>query len=252
MNAQSDSPLTVQVYPDRLALAQATAKEFAHQARLAVEERGRFLVCLSGGTTPLEAYRLLAEPPYSIELPWERMFFFWGDERLVPPDDPGSNYGQAAQVLLSHVAVRPEQVLRVRGELPPHQAVIDYADQLRRLAAPGLDWPKFDLALLGLGADGHTASLFPRAQVVLQSKEPVIAVYAEYEGRPAERLTLTPPVFNTARKVLFLVAGSEKAAALVASLDPCSDPLVWPACRIRPSESQVVWLVDQAAAAWVI
>jgi len=241
------APPEVQVFSDRLALARAAAEEFARQSQKAVSQRGRFLVCLAGGSTPLETYRLLANPPYSIELPWKQMVFLWGDERMVPPDDPESNYGQAQQALLQHVPVRPEQVWRIHGEMPADQAVASYVALLRQVAAPGQAWPRFDLALLGLGADGHIASLFPRQSGALEAGKPVIAVLAEYANRPTQRLTLTPAVFNDARRVLFLVAGAEKAVALAASLDPASDPLHWPARRIDPPHGQAVWLVDAAA-----
>lgn len=242
------APTELQRYPDRAALAHAAAAELARLAQEAVDRRGRFLVCLSGGSTPLETYRLLSGPPYAAELPWAQMLFFWGDERMAPPDDPQSNFGQAQAALLSHVPVRAEHILRMRGELPPATATAGYAAQLRMYADPGLDWPRFDLVFLGLGADGHIASLFPHQQAALQANRPVVAVQAEYEGRPAQRLTLTPPVFNAARRVLFLVAGAEKAAALAASLDPDSDPSAWPARLIDPPDGQVTWLVEALAA----
>lgn len=241
------SPPELLIYPDRRALAQAAATEFAQLAQEAVHQRGRFLVCLAGGSTPLETYRLLAEPPYLTELPWEQMIFLWGDERMAPPDDPESNFGQAQTALLGHVPARKEQILRMRGELPPAQAAADYAAQLRRYAAPGLDWPRFDLVLLGLGTDGHIASIFPLQRAALDAVQPVIAVHAQYAGRPADRLTLTPQVFNAARRVLFLVSGVEKSAALAASLDPASDPFAWPAHLIYPPDGRVTWLVEAQA-----
>jgi 6-phosphogluconolactonase len=238
----------IRVYATRTALARAAAAVFAHQARAAVSQRGRFLVCLAGGSTPLEAYRLLATPPFITELPWGHMVILWGDERMVPPNDPESNYGQAWQAVLQHVPVRPEQVFRMRGELPPTLSAADYTARLRLLADPDMTWPRFDLVLLGLGADGHTASLFPGQRASMETSQPVIAVKAAYQNRPAPRLTLTPPVFNAARCVVFLVTGVEKAAALQASLDPRSDPLEWPARRINPVDGQVIWLVDATAA----
>jgi 6-phosphogluconolactonase len=238
----------VRVYSNRMELARAAAAEFAGQAQAAVSQRGRFLVCLAGGSTPLDTYRLLAAPPFSTELPWEHMFILWGDERMVPPTDPESNFGLAEQALLQHVPVRLDQVWRMRGELTPDQATADYASRLRLLADPGLAWPRFDLVLLGLGADGHIASLFPRQPASMETARPVIAVEAAYQNRPAQRLTLTPLVFNTARRVLILVAGEEKAAALKASLDLASDPHDWPARRVNPTAGRVTWLVDVTAA----
>jgi 6-phosphogluconolactonase len=228
-------------------LARAAAAEFARLARNAVRRRGKFLVCLAGGSTPLETYRLLASPTYAKSLSWERMIFLWGDERMVPPDPPESNFFQAQQALLKHVPVRPDQVLRVHGEKPADQACADYAAKLRRLTTAGRGWPRLDLVLLGLGEDGHIASLFPGQRAALETREPVIAVQASYGDRPALRLTLTTPVFNDARQVLFIVAGAEKSTALAASLDPASDTLAWPARRIVPSQGKVAWLVDAAA-----
>jgi 6-phosphogluconolactonase len=202
------------------------------------------------------------------------MHFFWGDERCVPPDDLQSNYRQAYETLLSHVLVPKENIHRAKGELAPPSAAEDYARQLREFAAPGLDYPRFDLVLLGLGADGHTASLFPgslfpdslspQVRDPAQSPEgepvedlpsggsheggPVLAVTAEFQGRPVNRVTLTPPVFNAARNVLFLVTGQEKAMALAGTRAGRSDPLIYPAQRIEPAEGKVWWLVDEPAA----
>jgi 6-phosphogluconolactonase len=254
----------IRVFPDPPALSGFAADLFSKIARDSVAQRGRFLTVLSGGGTPLALYRLLALPPFRDDLPWEQMHFFWGDERCVPPEDPGSNYRQAYEPLLLKVPVPTQNIHRARGELSPASAAEDYARQLREFAAPRLDYPRFDLVLLGLGADGHTASLFPQLSPHLspqmyafggrqeggggQESAPVLAVTADYQGRPANRVTLTPPVFNAARDVLFLVTGEEKAAALAATVQGPRDPLKYPAQRIQPAQGKVWWLVDEQAA----
>ncbi len=202
---------------------------------------------LSGGTTPLPLYAQLAE---AAGLVWENIHVFWGDERLVSPDDPGSNYAAAREALLDRVPLPQANIHRIKGELPAAAAVADYAEQLRRFAqrhdvgCPS-PWPRFDVVLLGLGADGHTASLFPGSPA--ECVVPVMAVTADYAGRPAQRVTLTPIVFNHARRVAFLVSGAGKAAAVVAALGPAHDPERYPAQRIQP-EGELVWFVDKAAA----
>ena len=202
---------------------------------------------LAGGTTPLPLYARLAE---ATDLEWERIHVFWGDERLVPPDDPGSNYAAAHEALLRYAPLPEANIHRIKGELDEVAAVADYAEQLRRFAqrhdagCPS-PWPRFDVVLLGLGADGHTASLFPGSPA--ECVVPVMAVTADYAGRPARRVTLTPIVFNHARRVAFLVSGADKAAAVVAALGPARDPERYPAQRIQP-EGELVWFVDKAAA----
>ena len=259
----------IRVFPDLPALSGFAARLFSDIARDSVTQRGRFLAALSGGGTPLALYRLLALPPFRDDLPWERMHFFWGDERCVPPEDPGSNFRQAYDAWLSQVPLPAENIHRAKGELSPASAAEDYARQLSEFAAPGLDYPRFDLVLLGLGADGHTASLFPQLSPQMpalsgaeggtfggrqedarehQEVAPVLAVTADYQGRPANRVTLTPPVFNAARNVLFLVVGEEKAAALAATFRGQRDPLKYPAQRIEPPEGKVWWLMDEPAA----
>ncbi|MFN2135462.1 MAG: 6-phosphogluconolactonase [Candidatus Promineifilaceae bacterium] len=238
----------LRVVQDSAALAAAAAKLFATAAARAVAVRNRFLVTLSGGSTPQDLFSLLARPPFATAIPWPAVHVYWGDERLVPPDDPGSNYYHARRLLLDKVPITADQVHRMKGELAAAEATADYAHCLARAAGPGRIWPRFDLALMGLGADGHTASLFPGSPAVTEQEVPVVSVTASYEGRPAERLTLTPPVFNDAREILFLVSGSAKAKALAAVLDGQDGPQTWPAQAIRPRTGEVIWLVDESAA----
>jgi 6-phosphogluconolactonase len=236
----------VRIFKEYEALSIAAAEFFVETAAQALQSRERFLVALSGGGTPTGLYKLLAEEPYRHQVDWSRAFVFWGDERCVPPDDPGSNYHQAVDLLLSHLPIPEENILRVKGELEPAEASDEYAQVLRRFAAPSQNWPRFDLVLLGMGADGHTASLFPGSQVEVAS--PTLAVTANYQDRPAKRVTLTPLVLNSARKVLFLVTSEAKASTLKEVLSGAYRPGQLPAQRIQPTDGKLVWLVDEAAA----
>lgn len=243
------SKANVQIFANKVALAQAAAERFMLLAEAAVAARGRFCVALSGGSTPQAMFRLLSQPPFARRIPWEHAHVFWGDERLVPPGNEGSNYYHAARLLLNGLPLPAAHIHRAKGELEPAAAVADYKAQLAQTAEDGRSWPRFDLVLLGMGSDGHTASLFPGAPAAAEQQEPVIAATAEYEGRPAQRITLTPLVFNDARHVLFLIAGAGKAEALAAVLQGEHDPDRWPAQRIRPDEGTLSWFVDRAAAA---
>ena len=232
---------TIRIFKDADELSRAAADLFVTLAVQSIRERGRFLVALSGGSTPMALYRLLAREP----IDWTRIHVFWGDERLVLPEDAENSYGQAREALLKHIPIPTENIHRVASELDPVAAARDYASILREFAAPPLDWPRFDLVLLGLGEDGHTASLFPGSPV--DATEPVIAVTAQYQGRPARRVTLTPLVFNAARQVIFLVTGANKAVTLKGVFSDYNSSEQIPAKRIQPADGQVTWLVDKAA-----
>jgi 6-phosphogluconolactonase len=232
----------VHISPDLPAQSRFAAELFNHLAREAFEARGRFLVSLSGGSTPKALYRLLVGE----SLPWDRILFFWGDERCVPPQDAESCYNQAHRMLLGYVRVPAKNIFRIKGELKPETAAAEYAQQLKELADPGLAWPRFDLCLLGLGADGHTAALFPGSAET--SGIATVAATANYQDRPANRVSLTPDVFNAARNVVFLAAGQEKAEALSKTLTGNPDPVNLPAQRIHPGAGNVLWLVDESAA----
>jgi 6-phosphogluconolactonase len=239
---------TILIYPDYEALSRAAAEQFAVAATTAVEKRGRFLAALSGGGTPIGLFHHMATAPVRERIPWAKVHLFWCDERCVPADDPGSNYFQADHILISKVPIPKGNVHRIPGELPPEQAVAETAEELRRFADPGSDLPRLDLALLGLGEDGHVASIFPGVHDPLEWSALVIHTRGEYQGRPAQRITLTPMTLSAARQVVFLVSGDEKAEALAGSLEGEPDPLRWPAQRIRPTDGEVIWLVDEAAA----
>ncbi len=232
------------VVPDGEALAREAAQRFAHLAREAAGSRERFSVVLSGGSTPGRLFRLLAEEPYRVQVPWEQVHLFWGDERCVPPDDPGSNYRLAEESLIAHVPIPPENVHRIRGELQADMAAQAYENRLQDFFCGPR--PRFDLVLLGLGEDGHTASLFPGSPLLDEQKRLAAAATASYQDRPAQRVTLTLPAINTARQVLFLVAGGAKAEIVQAVIEGPTGR--YPAQRIRPTAGQLTWLLDAAAA----
>jgi 6-phosphogluconolactonase len=230
-------------------IAYEAVEYFAEGLSEIVRARGRASFVLAGGETPLDLYRQMVSPLNDV--PWENVHVFWGDERLVPPDAPGSNYRAAWESLLSQAPIPAENVHRIKGEISAEAAVADYTTQLRDWAAahdPGAPnpWPRFDMVLLGLGEDGHTASLFPGSPVAADA--PVIAVTAQYRGRPAGRVTLTPLVFNDAARVIFLATGASKADAVYNTFH-VDDPVRCPAQRIRPAAGEVVWFLDRAAAA---
>jgi 6-phosphogluconolactonase len=213
-----------------------------------VRARGRASFVLAGGETPLDLYQQMADPLN--DAPWENVHVFWGDERLVPPDDHGSNYRAAWEAMLSEVPIPAENIHRIKGELSAAAAVADYTAQLRDWAAhdPGAPhpWPRFDMVLLGLGEDGHTASLFPGSPV--EADAPVIAVTADYAGRPAGRVTLTPLALNDAHQIVFIVSGSNKADAVYNTFYK-NDPVRYPAQRIRcVDDMEPMWFLDKGAA----
>ncbi|HXY52336.1 MAG TPA: 6-phosphogluconolactonase [Terriglobales bacterium] len=230
------------------ALFQEAADEFTRRALAAVERNRRFTVALSGGSTPKGLYSLLATSDPS-RLPWDRMFFFWGDERHVPPDDPQSNYRMAFEALLSKVPVPATNIFRIAAENPDaKRAAENYEQTLRNFfhPAPG-QFPVFDLILLGMGGDGHTASLFPESMALAEKIRFVVA--NRVEQFKTERLTLTLPVLNHGAMVLFLVSGPDKAPALREVLEGNQPGERYPSKLIRPSQGELMWLVDQAAAA---
>lgn len=239
----------IRIFSDKTELTHAAAGLIVAQAEQAVRERGQFSLVLSGGSTPQALFSLLARPPVRAKLPWSKIHFFWGDERLVAPDVEGSNYYHAAKLLLEQVPIEAGQIHRMKGELPAEAAAADYRRQLDNFAQDERIWPCFDLVLLGLGSDGHTASLFPGSSAAAETTQPVVAVTADYEGRPAQRLTLTSPVFNDAGHILFLVTGPDKAEAVAAVLEGASAPEKWPAQRIQPAQGDVSWFMDEFAAA---
>ena len=235
----------IRIFKDEENLSRAAADLFTEQASRSILERDRFPVALNGGNTPMRLFQLLGTD-YRDRVDWGKVHIFWGDERCIPPDDAGSSYGQARDALLSRVPIPASSVHRVRGELGPAEAANEYSLVLKSFASPLLDWPRFDLVYLGMGEDGHTASLFPGSPVDVQ--EPVIPVTAHYQDRPANRVTLTPTVFNSARMVVFMVTGEKKAITLSKVLSERYNPDQYPAQRINPTDGELIWLIDEEAA----
>ena len=231
------------VVADAGTLAHEAARRFTGMAREAIDSRGRFSVALSGGSTPGALFSLLAEAPYREQIPWPEVDLFWGDERCVPAGDPGSNYYMAEETLIARVPIPAENVHRIRGELAPEAAARTYDKTLRDFFCG--PYARFDLVLLGLGNDGHTASLFPGSSVLDERERLALAVTAVYEDRPAERVTLSLAAINTARHVLFLVTGSAKAEIVRAVLEGSREQ--FPAQRIQPGAGALTWLLDEEA-----
>lgn len=228
------------VCPDPETLSRAAAKALGAYLCESVARRGRCTVALSGGRTPRRLYELLAEDP---RIPWPQVLVFWGDERYVSLDDPRSNARMADEALLGRIPIPPEKVHPMRTHFEdPEEAARAYEVVLE--AAFG-GRPRFDLVLLGMGADGHVASLFPHAPALLETKRWVVAVRAEAD--PPVRLTLALPVINRARRVDVLVTGAEKREALRRALLDPPDPLACPASGLRPQDGGVVWWADEAA-----
>jgi 6-phosphogluconolactonase len=241
----------IQVYQDLEVLSQYAADAVIEIAQAAISRDGIFTIALTGGGTVVNLYKNLSSEPRVNQVEWDKAHFFWGDERMVPPNQPESNYAQAKMLFLREVGVRPENVHRIRGELSSNEAVDDYLKQLREHAAPDLDWPTFDLVLFGMGSDGHMASIFPGEITEAELQSPVIATTADYEGRPAERISLTPLLFNTAKNIFFLVSGRSKAANLAKVFLHKQDPVQFPVHRLRPRDGKVTWFLDQAAASQI-
>jgi 6-phosphogluconolactonase len=235
------------VYADLESLSHGAAGIFVQQARQAIQARGRFSVALSGGHTPQRTYELLAEQPFRDRVDWEHVHVFWGDERCVPPDDTRSNERMTRQAWLDHVSIPAAQIHPIRCAHSPGQAARQYEALLREFF--GDQPPSFDLIFLGLGEDGHTASLFPETPVLHEQERWISGVYVAEQD--LYRVTLTAPIINHAAVVAFLVAGTAKAGVLRAVLEGPSDPHRLPAQLIQPTEGELHWLVDQEASSLV-
>jgi 6-phosphogluconolactonase len=235
----------ITVYDDLEELARATADLFVARSQQAP---GAFRVALSGGHTPIALHELLAASPYRERVAWERVQFYWGDDRCVPPDDEQSNYRMARETLLEPLGIPAAQIHRMRTELPPAEAADQYEQELRatfNLAEGAL--PRFDFNLLGMGPDGHTASLFPHTAGLLERERLVIA--NEVPQMQTTRITLTVPVFNAAATTIFMIAGGDKADALEAVLRGPVNPEEYPSQLIAPTDGELLFLLDRAAAA---
>jgi 6-phosphogluconolactonase len=234
----------IRIYADPESLSHAAAELFAAEARQAVTDRGRFTVALSGGETPRRTYELLAQETFRDLVPWQNTHIFWGDERCVPANDLRNNARMAQQALLDHVPLPQHQVYPMICNGSPQEAAAKYEALLRGYFATAP--PCFDLILLGLGENGHTASLFPGTSVLDEQQRWVADLYVAEEG--LHRLTLTTPVINQAARVVFLVSGSDKAHILRRAVAETQDSSDIPARIIKPTDGELLWLVDREAA----
>jgi 6-phosphogluconolactonase len=229
--------------PDEL--NRAAAGEFVRSAQNAIGDHGRFVVALSGGNTPRSVYGMIASE-HRDRLPWDEVFIFFGDERHVPPDHPDSNYRMAEEALLSRVPIPTGNIYRIRAELPAQDAAARYEQALREFfhLADG-EWPRFDLILLGMGDDGHTASLFPGTAGLKEDRRLVIANHVE--KLQTERITFTFPVLNNAAEVLFLISGASKAEVIGTVLGASPPENKFPIQQVSPRAGRVLWILDKAA-----
>jgi 6-phosphogluconolactonase len=234
----------IEIFANAQELARGAAEYFVARSGEAVAQKGFFTVALSGGSTPKILFELLANPnePFHAQLPWTMTHFFWSDERHVPPDHPDSNYRMAHEAMLSRVPVPESNVHRVHGENPnAADAAAEYEQTLLQLTKQTL--PQLDLILLGLGTDGHTASIFPGSEVLQETKRLVSAPWVEKLN--THRITMTLPLLNNGASVLFLVSGDEKAEIVKKVLE---GPKLYPAQYVQPTHGQLLWMLDKDAA----
>jgi 6-phosphogluconolactonase len=234
----------ITVFKDTAELSRTAAELFVQTAREAVAQNGRFTVALTGGSSPVQLYRMLAASPYREQVPWEQTFIFWGDERWVPLTDERSNAKMAQDTFLHLVPVPPAQVYPMWGEGEPEEFAHQYEQLLQQHFHQ--QTPQFDLILLGMGDDGHTASLFPGTEVLSERSRWVLAYYLKPQSM--YRVTLTAPLINQAKKIVFLTFGANKANALYEVLEGNRNPEQYPSQLIQPQKGEVHWLVDEAAA----
>ncbi|MBD8487171.1 6-phosphogluconolactonase [Echinicola sp. CAU 1574] len=234
----------INIHKDPAELGKVAADLFVELAKAAIQEKGKFTVALTGGSSPVKLYGLLAEPKYKDQVDWSKVYVFWGDERWVPLEDEQSNAGMAYQTLLNHVPVPEENIYPMwAAGITPEARAAEYTQYIKKeLGEEGI----FDLILLGMGDDGHTASLFPGTDV-LEEKEDWVKGYF-LESKDIYRITLTAPLINKAKKIVFFVFGENKANALYEVLEGESNADLYPSQLIHPKEGELLWLADEAAA----
>jgi len=236
--------MRIKVLEDQASFVNYAASRIAQMAIATLEVNPTFSLVLTGGSTPVPIYERLAHPNFANAIDWQRVRIFFGDERCVPPDHLDSNFGMAHKTLLQHVPIPEEQIHRLKGEMNPQSAALEYETTVRTF----LDQhpPGFDLMLLGMGDDGHAASLFPGTDAINEKERWVIAHHVD--KLDAWRLTMTPPLLNRSENVMFIVTGSSKSAALRQVLEGDFQPMLYPAQIIRPDNRMLTWVVDSAAA----
>jgi 6-phosphogluconolactonase len=238
----------VRVYESLYRMSRAAADWIVNSVECTLDARGRYLIALSGGSTPLELYQLLSEEPYTSDIDWTRIVFFWSDERCVSSESPDSNYHQAMMAFIERLPVPLGNIHRVLGEKGSQAAAPAYEETLLRYADSGQSIPVFDLILLGLGEDGHTASIFPGSPLETFENKLAVGTQTLIDGKPSERVTMTPRLINAARAVIFMVSGEKKAEAARVTLKGPKDLLHLPAQRISPQSGELIWMLDSAAA----
>lgn len=239
------SNLQIQAFPNLEAISHKAAEIFLNFSRSSLQSKKSFMVALSGGSTPRKFYYLLGCTPYCRQIEWQRIHFFWVDERCVPPDHEQSNFKTVYDTLLSRVPVPREKIHRIRGEENPEEAAREYEEVMKTFWGKN-DIPAFDLIVLGMGEDGHTASLFPGAEALREEKRFAIPVYRK---KPEiSRVSLTLPVLNNASQILFLVSGQAKAKVLAEILGCGETKNHYPAGLVSPAHGKMTWLIDQYAA----
>ena len=232
----------VRIISDVETMSHEAAKVFADFSKKYISSQGRFVAALSGGDTPKRFYQILATDKYCTSIEWSKIHFFWVDERCVPKESESSNFRLSFDHLISRISIPDANIHRIKGDFGPEKGAQDYADELKNFFGVGL--PIFDLILLGMGEDGHTASLFPGSKSLDEKKRLVISVYAE----EMNRITLTLPVLNSARHILFLVSGQSKKQVLNDILVDNERRKNYPAGLVQPVHGDLLWLIDEAAA----
>lgn len=235
----------IKIFEDKTQLSKAAAELFVKKAQEAVQKNGRFTVALTGGSSPVHFYSLLSQAPYFNQVPWEKTFIFWGDERWVPLDDDRSNAKNAKITFINKVPVPADQVYPMwQDGVEPEEFARQYEQLIQKHF--NQEAPQFDLILLGMGDDGHTASLFPGTEVLHEKSRWVQSYYLESQSM--HRITLTAPLINQAKTICFLTFGSNKAPALFNVLEGERNPEKYPSQLIEPQQGEVIWLVDKSAA----
>ncbi|MCJ7703724.1 MAG: 6-phosphogluconolactonase [Anaerolineales bacterium] len=235
--------MSIQISPDSVDLAHKVAEHLIALCQQAVRDKGLFTLALAGGSTPKAAYQLLASPGYASQVTWPKVQIFWGDERCVPPNNPESNYRMVRETLLDHIPIPAANIHRMEAELDPSEAARRYEDTLLGVLK---NPPRFDLILLGMGTDGHTASLFPGTPALDENSRWVVANFVPKQS--SWRLTLTPGTINLAQNIAFIVAGEPKAAPLQQVINGKYLPEIYPSQLVKPQLGHLTWFVDKPAA----
>lgn len=238
-------PLNINIFPTPGALSETAARHIIELAKHYIQINGRFTIALSGGSTPERLFKLLSQSPYIEQMPWQNTYFFWGDERCVPLDDERNNAYQAITLLFSKINIPAANLFRIPTNLPPAQAAEQYEQTIKDFF--GNSRPRFDLTLLGMGDDGHTASLFPGTEILHETKHLVRDIYIDKISM--HRITMTAPFINQSHHIIFLVTGSGKADTLKTVLQGDFQPELYPAQLIQSEDGTLLWMVDEAAAA---